>query len=107
MAGYNGKYFLWGVFRRKKSSLSKESMTSTQQNSSTEYFGLSQTTTIAKNKDMVHHGSADHFTPPSQPNQSPLSMASSQASNVFSSKHNTPDPLSSPSFELNRLGKTV
>lgn len=108
MAGYNSKYFLWGVFRKKQRSYSStELATSTERNDSTQFWGLSEPTVMANNKDLVYSQYADHLSSPSQPNQSPLSMKSSQSSNVFPSKQNTPDSLSFPSLELSKLDKAV
>ncbi|KAI3451504.1 hypothetical protein Pfo_008169 [Paulownia fortunei] len=105
---YNSKYFLWGVFRQKQHSHSStETATAIQRNSRTEFFGLSEPTVVANNKVLVHSESADHLNFPSQPNRSPLSMNSSQASNVLPSKQNTPDSIASPSFKLSRLDKVV
>ncbi|KAL8045167.1 hypothetical protein ABFS82_08G095400 [Erythranthe guttata] len=106
---YNSKYFLWGVFRRKKwSSSPDENATCTEQNSSTECFGFSEPITVAKYKDLVISEFADHMKSPGETNQSPLSISSSQASNAFSSsKHNTPEFLLSASFELSMLDKAM
>ncbi|KAK4416743.1 hypothetical protein Salat_2499800, partial [Sesamum alatum] len=105
---YQSKYFLWGVFRQKQRSRSSTETTSPiQQHSSTKHFPLSEPTVETNNKHLVHLEPADHLNPPSQPNQSPASMNSSQASNMLPSKHSTPDSLSSPSMELDRLDKTV
>lgn len=106
MAGYKSKYFLWGVFRRKqRSRLSTETASPIQQNSSTEHFPLSEPIVEANDKRSVHPESADHLCSRSEPNRSPSSMNSSQASNMLPAKHSTPDSLSSPSIQLNSLDK--
>ncbi|KAL2241224.1 UNVERIFIED_CONTAM: hypothetical protein Sindi_0763600 [Sesamum indicum] len=105
---YKSKYFLWGVFSQKQQSRSSTETTSPiQQHSSTKHSPLSEPTVEANNKLLVHLESTDHLSPPSQPNQSPMSLNSSQASNVLPSKHSTPDSLPSPCIELNRLSQMV
>ncbi|PIN20597.1 hypothetical protein CDL12_06698 [Handroanthus impetiginosus] len=104
----NSKYFLWGVFRQKQSSRSSTEMTpSIQRNSSSNCFTPSELEVVANKKNSVHSESADHLRSPSQPNQSPLSMNSSQASNIFPSKQNTPDSLSPPPLEFRAMEKTL
>ncbi|KAK4393810.1 hypothetical protein Sango_1851800 [Sesamum angolense] len=105
---YKSKYFLWGVFKQKQRSRSSTETTSPiQQHSSTKHSPLPEPTVEANNKLLVHLESTDHLSPPSQPNQSPMSLSSSQASNMLPSKHSTPDSRSSPCIELNRLDKMV
>ncbi|KAL0449789.1 UNVERIFIED_CONTAM: hypothetical protein Slati_1535300 [Sesamum latifolium] len=105
---YKSKYFLWGVFKHKQRSRSSTETTSPiQQHSSAKHSPLSEPTVEANNKLLVHLESTDHLSPPSQPNQSPMSLNSSQASNMLPSKHSTPDSRCSPCIELNRLDKTV
>lgn len=83
MIGFNGKFFLWGVFKRKKRSES-------QQSNDTQLLELSQRITIGSTEVLVCSQHADY---PSQPYQSPVSMKSSQSSNVLPSQQNTPVSL--------------
>ncbi|GFQ07546.1 hypothetical protein PHJA_002898700 [Phtheirospermum japonicum] len=106
---FNGKYFFWGVFRQKQSSHSpsETATASVQKTSEIENLGHSEPTDGANNKNLVHSKPADGLNSPSLHNLSPLSMNSSQASNLLSLKNNnTPDSLYFPPFKLSRLDKT-
>ncbi|KAL6498050.1 hypothetical protein OROGR_028447 [Orobanche gracilis] len=108
---FNSKYFFWGVFRQKQRSRSHSSAetatASRQKNSKMVNSGQCEPTDGANNKDSVHSKSADVLNSPSRHNLSPLSMDSSQASNMAPSKHNTPDsPFSPPFPKLSAPDKT-
>ncbi|GER38807.1 succinyl-CoA ligase [ADP-forming] subunit beta [Striga asiatica] len=86
---FNGKYFFWGVFKNKKKHGSNSSSTGQQMESRVENSGCAGPVDGANGANKP----ADVLNYPNLQNLSPLSMDSSQASNLLQSKQNTPDSL--------------
>lgn len=92
-----GKYFLWGVFEKMRSSYS-----TTVSANSTQLLGHSQPRATGNKEDLA---GSQHPSSPNQAYQSPVSVKSSQASNRLApSTENTPESLY---FELGNLDKEV